>query len=244
MRPIPVPVRSGRFRGAFLGSVALHAAVLGAAATLAAAPAPLPERPGVWIEMTRAEVRDAMPVEASEVPVPQLPPVVEPVPEDEPSPEPTLEPLPVRETDPPEPLAPTLSLEVVGRRTKPPPPPPAPVLAPTARRPSAPVVRQPVAVPRAPSRPPATSAAPLRLLHRPLFTAADYPVEARRLRIQGTALVRITIGTSGLVVDAVLVGSSGSPLLDADAVAKARLYRFAPIPSPRVENLPVLYALD
>jgi TonB family protein len=206
-----------------------------------AAPASVPERTGVWIEMSAADVRDAMPVEAVDLPAPELPPLPEPLVAEEVPPEPVLEPLPAEEPEPLVPPVPALSLEVIGRRTKPlPPPVPAPPPAPV-RAPRPTVVHRPVA---APSRPPSSPNAPLHVLFRPSFGVADYPAEARRLRIQGTALVRITIGTSGHVVDAVLLVSSGSPILDADAIPKARMYRFAPIPAPRAENLPVLYALD
>jgi protein TonB len=229
-----------------LASAAIHAAVLGGAAAWVAAPERFPERTAVWIDVPVAEVRDAMPAEPADLPVPALPDLPDPVVSDEAPPEPVLEPLAEPAVDPEDPFPPPLSLSVVGRRTKPPPTVPVPPLAPPP--PSTPWVRaprvqEPVALPRtAPRIAPAPTS--LRLLHAPSFTAADYPTEARRLRIEGTALVRITIGTSGSVVDALLVRSSGSPLLDADAVAKARLYRFAPIASPRAENLPVRYRLD
>jgi protein TonB len=41
-----------------------------------------------------------------------------------------------------------------------------------------------------------------------------YPTEARRARVQGVATVRFTIDPQGRVLDAVIVKSSGQPLLD------------------------------
>lgn len=47
------------------------------------------------------------------------------------------------------------------------------------------------------------------------FSTNDYPIDAIRMRKQGTAGVRFWVGTDGKVTDCRTVASSGSPLLDA-----------------------------
>lgn len=47
------------------------------------------------------------------------------------------------------------------------------------------------------------------------FTTSDYPIDAMRMRKQGTASVRFWVAADGRVTDCRIVASSGSPLLDA-----------------------------
>ncbi len=99
------------------------------------------------------------------------------------------------------------------------------------RRPPEPVAAQPVAAAPRPastaSKPaPVRKAAKLRLLSRPELVRY-YPREARRQGIEGEALVEITVDRSGSVVRATVVRSSGSKLLDIQAVRVMYAYRFA-----------------
>jgi len=68
---------------------------------------------------------------------------------------------------------------------------------------------------------------PLKLLHRPNLMNY-YPAEARRRGIEGEALVEIQVDARGVVVDAKIVRSSGSALLDRQALRVMYDYRFAP----------------
>ena len=54
-----------------------------------------------------------------------------------------------------------------------------------------------------------------------------YPPEARRRGIEGEALVEIRVDRRGVVVEAKIVRSSGSPLLDRAALLVLYDYRFA-----------------
>lgn len=76
-----------------------------------------------------------------------------------------------------------------------------------------------------------------------------YPKMARRRRHAGTARVRVRVGPSGALVAApVVAASSGSALLDAEAVAMAE--RAAPFPAlpaglPHLDvTVPVRFSLD
>ena len=106
-------------------------------------------------------------------------------------------------------------------RSSRPKPPPAPVAVP---RP-VPTIRRPVARRPQPQR--AAGGRPLRLVHRPNLMHY-YPAEARRRGIEGEALVEIRVDERGTVVDAKIVRSSGSALLDRQALRVMYDYRFAP----------------
>ena len=96
----------------------------------------------------------------------------------------------------------------------------APVARPSPAKPAAQPVRRP-----APARTrPATG---LQLVSRPDLLRY-YPAEARRRGIEGRALVEIVVDASGRVSRADLVTSSGSSLLDRQAVRVMYEYRFAP----------------
>ncbi len=130
------------------------------------------------------------------------------------------------------------TLATVGRRIRPKQPvvtPPVVVRKPAPRPPAPePVVRRPAPAPRA-------VAGARRLV--PLQQPLHYPEAARRLGIQGRARVEVTIDPSGRVTEAHLVTSSGSPILDAAAVASARAWRFQPPGEVRRAILPFTYAL-
>ena len=54
-----------------------------------------------------------------------------------------------------------------------------------------------------------------------------YPAEARRRGIEGKAVVEIRVDARGVVIEARVVRSSGSALLDRQAVKVLYDYRFA-----------------
>jgi protein TonB len=126
-------------------------------------------------------------------------------------------------------------------RTRPLPAPPRPAAA--APAPAAP----PRPAPSRPAAPPPARAGAARTALRPLawprVTAANYPPAALRQGVQGTVTVEITVGTDGTVVAARVVSSSGSAVLDDDAVVRARQFRFAPIDRPLRANVPIRYRI-
>ncbi len=88
----------------------------------------------------------------------------------------------------------------------------------------------------------AAAAAPLQVLHAP-DPSRYYPQAARRARLEGHVLVRITIDPRGVVTHAVVERGSGSRLLDDAARALARDYRFSAAAHARVARLPVVFEL-
>ena len=74
---------------------------------------------------------------------------------------------------------------------------------------------------------PAARAAPLRVQSRP-NVLTYYPIEARRRGIEGKAVVLITVDRRGVVVDAQVLESTGSALLDRQAVRYLYDTRFQP----------------
>ncbi|HTW73135.1 MAG TPA: energy transducer TonB [Acetobacteraceae bacterium] len=65
-----------------------------------------------------------------------------------------------------------------------------------------------------------------------------YPEEARRRGEEGTVTVRFTVEPSGRVTDVAVVGSSGSPRLDAAATAMLRNAALPPF-DPSMPRQPV-----
>jgi TonB family protein len=59
---------------------------------------------------------------------------------------------------------------------------------------------------------------------------ARYPTQARARGVQGSAGVAMHVAESGRVDEAKILRSTGSPQLDAAAVAAARKWKFAPVP--------------
>lgn len=168
-----------------------------------------------------------------------------------PPPEPIVEPiLELPELPPPPPLAeallpPPRPVEPVKE-----PPPPKPVEKPkpkpkASRKPAAPTTS---AAPRSDAAPANATAAPnagastansaapatwRSMLVAHLNRHKRYPAEARARREEGTARLRFSIDRSGRVVGASLVGSAGSPALDAEVLDLIR--RASPVPAPPPE---------
>lgn len=107
-----------------------------------------------------------------------------------------------------------------------------------------PVVARPAT--RMPARPPqprrASGGAPRGRLV-PLHMPRIYPEGARRMGLQGRAVVLVTIGAGGRIVHAELVTSAGHPALDEAALTSARAWRFQAPGETRRLRLPFNYQL-
>ena len=75
------------------------------------------------------------------------------------------------------------------------------------------------------------------------MTLGDYPPAALQRGIEGTVFVELSVGLDGAVQGVRVVQSSGSAILDGDALIRAREYRFHPIPAPRAARVPIRYRL-
>jgi len=58
-----------------------------------------------------------------------------------------------------------------------------------------------------------------------------YPEKAEALREEGTTVIRFSLAATGEVVNAAVIRSSGSPLLDEATLLAVRTPRFAPLPA-------------
>jgi len=68
---------------------------------------------------------------------------------------------------------------------------------------------------------------PPRLLDRVRGIAPYYPIEEQRQRHQGRGLVRMTIDlTTGYVIEATMIKSTGFPVLDSNAIAAFMTWRW------------------
>ena len=166
----------------------------------------------------------------------EAPPAAAPAPEPPTAPPPPDELPPPPEAPPPEP-APTLTQPAEPLPVPPPPPRPRP----PPPRPEAPATAAPAPV-MAPASvataPPAASApepaAPAvdprwsRSVSEWLEAHRTYPDEARRRGEEGRVALRFTVDRSGAVLDVELVHSSGSPRLDAAALALLRTAALPP----------------
>jgi len=163
-----------------------------------------------------------------------------------PRPAPTQPEPPKPRTDPPKRVAPAKpeTTRVVSSRA----PSPRAVdaapqepLKPAEAKPAAPAPMPHPALEAAPPQPAALPAPGPNLLDAPRQISAgelkqlgcqmprpDYPAKARRLQQEGTVVVHLSIGTDGAVTSARVAQSSGSPLLDAAAVAAIRAGRCHP----------------
>ena len=83
------------------------------------------------------------------------------------------------------------------------------------------------ALPAPPANAAALSSPPLAVTSHAV-TAADYPAESIPLHEEGVARVDYLIRTDGAVDEAKITQSSGSPRLDAAAIAIVRRWRFKP----------------
>ncbi len=235
-----------------LGSVALHGLVLGALLMLVShfpTPAPPDE---TTIEMV---------FQPAEVPPPPPETVTEPQPAPPPPPEPAVaappEQPPEKIAEPP--AAVPSSAPVITPEPEPPPriatppkPKPRPLPRPTVDRvpaAAAPAMKPPAVVqpvPRAVVQPAPPAGAPLKSpvsaapVVDPSWQAAvfgwissrkTYPDEARRRAEEGRVAIRFTVDRSGRVLDAAVVGTSGSPLLDQAALALLRQVSLPPFPA-------------
>jgi protein TonB len=77
----------------------------------------------------------------------------------------------------------------------------------------------------------------------------DYPAKAKRLEQEGTVMVNLVIGTDGAVTAARVAHSSGSPLLDAAALAAIRAGRCRPFETAGIARVveatqPVAFSLN
>ncbi len=245
-------------RPSVLASVALHAALGGAAFGLAGTPAPV-SRPAELAAMWSSDATG--PMDAMEVPPP---PDVAPKPEEVPVAEP-VEVLPPPEEDLTLPDAggdepPVLAdrgpgLPPVGvRRT--PLATPAPVAAqPAAASAANPVVAASSPAPAAPlsTRPPSAASRAGTRVNRDASAFATnappvYPAEALRNGWEGTVLVEIRTDAMGGVESVALARSSGYPPLDEAALVAARAWRFSPrlvegVPAPDWFQKPVVFTL-
>jgi protein TonB len=90
----------------------------------------------------------------------------------------------------------------------------------------------------------ATAATPPSAITSHAVIAADYPVESIPLQEQGVARVDYTVRVDGVVDEAKVTQSSGSPRLDAAAIVLVSKWRFKPamqdgrpIPWRQVSNI-------
>lgn len=180
-------------------------------------------------------------------------PAIRPAPA--PKPEPT--PQPVRRTEPIKPSPapkslPKAVLQPTGPRPEPPKPQPAaPAPAPVAAAPAP----QPVARPEPPAQavkpesPLADSAWLGHTLWGLMNSHKRYPLLARRMGAEGTVVIEAVIDSQGRILSAQVVQSSGSPILDDDAMAL--LKSVTPIKLERLRlaerttvRIPMVYTLD
>jgi protein TonB len=134
--------------------------------------------------------------------------------------------------------APRPAPEPPQRRAEPRPIPPAPAeSSPAPERRDAPGVERPAAAAPAPAAAPAqaVAVAPRETVSPPDFRAAylrnpppAYPAAARRNGEEGTVTLRVLVGTEGAPREVTLERSSGSPVLDAAALATVKNWRFSP----------------
>ena len=144
---------------------------------------------------------------------------------------PTVMQVPVPVVVPQTPPPPTLT-------APPPPPPAAPPPAAVAATPPTDAIRAPApAAAPAPASPSARAASPEDIyttgLRSYLNSIKRYPTsrEARQLRPQGTVRVKLEIDRGGQLLNASVEATSGSLLLDNEALRTVRNGRFPPIPA-------------
>lgn len=106
-------------------------------------------------------------------------------------------------------------------------PPPEPRMIeppPVSAEPAPPVESQPAAPPVA-DLPVTPAMFDADYLHNP---EPQYPRAAKRLGVQGTVVIRVTVTAKGTAEKLVIVSSSGSPLLDDAALAAVQRWTFVP----------------
>ncbi len=231
-RPSPGTFR--REHGLILGLVIVaHAGTATWLVNLSQSTPSEPPRP-IAVMLIDAPVAVAAPPAAPEAPPAVEPDVPPPPPPPPPRPEPIVQPPPPPAPPPPKPV-PKPAPKPVPRPApvaETPPAAPAPVAVPsTATAPPAPPA--PVAV-AAPTRPGAPAPAPVETVAA-RFDAAylnnpppAYPPLARRMREQGTVMLRVFVTADGLPGKIELSESSGSNRLDDAAQRAVARWRFVP----------------
>lgn len=211
---------------------------------IAAITEPGPPQPEVQPEaQPEASPPEASPSEAP--PSDPAPPVVTETPTIDPSLIPLLEPPP----------------QLVLQAPKPPPPKPAPP-TPVAPKPAPPATTTPAPAPTSPLPPALTAPAPppaaarqaapdpryVDRLAAAIERERDYPVAARRRGEQGRVTLAIVIATSGRLISAEVVGSSGFDALDKAALGMVRRAALPPLtPGLGAESasftIPIVFAV-
>lgn len=204
--PTPQAPSSGKSQrvGPGVASVLLHLAVL-AGLTWLGTRVPLPIRDEAAVEMVFQPAAAPPEPAPPDLPLPEAPPP-EPLPPEPPTFEPPPLPPPVAM---PAPLPPPVAMP----KPRPAPSKPPPV----ARLPTAPAPA-PAEAQSAPVVEPSwqSGVAAWLAAHK------SYPEDARRRGEEGRVVIRFTVERSGQVVDAEVVGSSGSARLDAATLALLR----------------------
>ena len=166
-------------------------------------------------------------------PAEQTPPpaaVTEPLPLPPPSPPPEPRPQPPVPRPHSLPVRPSAVAQPKVNEQSPSPPP-----APNAERPAA---TQPPAAAPAAAAPPQISASWQHALAAWLASHKVYPEEARRRDEQGNVTLRFTVEPSGRVAEVAVVRGSGSPRLDAAAVAMLHGASLPPF-DPSMHQVPI-----
>jgi len=209
-------MKPGKSRHALAGSMATHGilvAILWSSLTLAAQPAPRPAEIASSVE-TPMTLEEPIPEKAPELTPAEtdapLPEPLEEAPPEEPDPFPEEDPRPLRPSPllpPDRAIAAAAPLPLPARAAPPaPPPPPAP---------------EPVAV--------AAPALPTRLAKpAPGNPAPRYPSLAIERGIEGTVVLLVSVSADGKVTHVETKVSSGSPLLDREAVRTVSSWEFRP----------------
>jgi periplasmic protein TonB len=242
----PVSARKNRHFGSGLASLLLHAAAIAALVMVVTPPLPPPP------EEASIQLVFEQPAPAPAAQPEPPPPVAEAPPE--PAPPPPTPEQPPPQPVPPPPIPEQPPPQLVPPPPEPPPPKPAPSppepVRPLRPPPKPPAVRQPPPRPveRAPvapppqvgpeTRPPAPAPS-VAAMDRGWVAAVSawlaahrtYPELARERGDEGNVSVRFTVDRSGRVMEAAIVGSSGSALLDEAALEMLRHAAFAAFPA-------------
>jgi len=240
--PLARPTRNFGGAGRLALIVAVHVGFVAAIASGVTTPAPRAAAATPVMVTFVAPAPAPQPIAKAE----PIPPQPKPQPKPEPKPQP--KPKVVKPKPAPAPLPP--SEKAIEAPSVPPPPPPAePALAPAAAPAPAPATPPP-GPPQPPSTPPPqgpkTITSGIAYLYNP---PPAYPALARRLREEGTVVLRVLVNERGIPERVEVQTSAGSPRLDEAARRTVMIYRF----EPQIENgravamfaiIPVRFQLD
>jgi protein TonB len=178
-----------------------------------------------------------------------------PAPKPEPTPQPVRRIEPIKPSPAPKPI-PKAVLQPTGPQPEPPkpqlvapPPAPAPVVAAPMPAPQPAVRAAPMPVEAKPEPPLADSAWLGHTLWGLMNSHKRYPLLARRMGAEGKVVIEAVIDSQGHILSAQVVQSSGSPILDDDAmtllksVTPLKLERFR-LADRTTVRIPMVYALD